>query len=251
VEPASTRRYLPEFVRILRTGGVFVFQLPSHPRPAGEQAAFTVTPMPDDAYRARIEVYDAPQTATTPSVDMAVRGAVTNLSAHQWSSDYGPLRVGNHWHDRSGKTMLVQDDGRTLLPARLAPGQTFEFELTMKAPMRAGTYRCEIDLVHEGVCWFADRGSSSVTFPVRVGPEGQPAGNDIDVAAEPSPSMAAGDIYAELPRDLEEPGVIPMFCVHRDEVVEILRASGAEVVRVDEDLNGGKDWVGYRYVVRK
>src|SRR5262249_17992901 len=156
-----------------------------------------------------------------PSVEMAVRGVVTNLSTQQWSSEYGPLRVGNHWHDRSGKTMLVQDDGRTLLPPRLAPGQTFEFELAMKAPMRMGTYRCEIDLVHEGVCWFADRGSSSVTFPVRIGPEPQPADNDIDGAAEPSPSMAAEDIYAELPRDLEEPGTIPMFCVHRDEVVEI------------------------------
>jgi len=251
VDPASTRRYLPEFVRILRKGGVFVFQLPSHPRPPEEQVRFSATPMPGDAYRARIELYDAPHTAPAPSVEMTVRGAVTNLSPHPWSSDYGQLRVGNHWHDRSGKAMLVQDDGRTLLPPRLAPGQTFEFELAMKAPMRMGEYRCEIDLVHESVCWFADRGSSSVTFPVRVGPEAQPAGDDLDVEVASSPSMVTEDLYAELPRDLEEPGTIPMFCVHRDEVVEILRASGGEVVRVDEDLNGGKDWVGYRYVVRK
>src|SRR5215471_866968 len=118
VAPASTCRYLPEFVRTLRRGGVLVFQLPSHQRPVDEQGPFSGTPMPDDAYRARIEVYDAPQTATAPSAEIIVRGAVTNVSGHSWSSDYGPLNVANHWYDRSGKTTLVRDDGRTLLPPR-------------------------------------------------------------------------------------------------------------------------------------
>jgi len=238
-------------VRILHKGGVFVFQLPSHPRPASEQGAFTVTPMPADAYRARIEVYDAPQTATAPSAEIIVRGAVTNVSGHSWSSDYGPLNVANHWYDRSGKTTLVRDDGRTRLPPRQAPGETVEFELAVKAPMGIGEFRCEIDLVHEAVCWFADRGSSSVTFPVRVGTEARSADNDIAAPVAPAPSIVAEDLYAELPRDPKEPGGIPMFCVHRNEVVQLLRASGAEIVRIDEDWNGGKHLVGYRYVVRK
>jgi SAM-dependent methyltransferase len=251
VDPASTRRYLPEFVRILRKGGVLAFQLPSHPRPASEQGPFSATPMPEDAYSARIDVYDAPEAASAPADVMTVRGTVTNVSACAWSSDHGPLRVGNHWYDRRGKTMLVQDDGRTALPARLEPGQSFEFELAIKAPIRPGEYRCEIDLVHEAVCWFADRGSSSVTFPVRVGSEATFADNDAAVAAVPAPAIVADDIYAELPGNPKEPGSIPMFCVHRDEVVELLATSGAEIVRVDEDWNGGKDWVGYRYIARK
>jgi SAM-dependent methyltransferase len=250
VEPASTRRYLPEFVRTLRKGGVLVFQLPSHPRPSDEQHAFSIRPMPGDAYRARIEVHDAPDTASGPSEELTVRGTVTNVSPRAWSFDDGPLRVGNHWYDRRGETMLVQDDGRTLLPPRLEPGETFEFELAMKTPIRAGEYRCEIDLVHEAVCWFADRGSSSVTFPVRVGAE-TTADDDIPLPGLPARPVVDEDIYAELPGDPEEPGGIPMFCVHRDEVVGLLRASGAQIVRVDENGNGGQEWVGYRYVVRK
>jgi SAM-dependent methyltransferase len=253
VDPASTRRYLPEFVRVLKKGGVLVFQLPSHPRPAGEQGP-RAAPMPDDAYRARIEVHAVPQTAPTPSSVVTVRGTVTNISPRSWSLDYGPIGLGNHWLDGRGETMLVQDDGRIPLPSAVGPGEAFEFELEMKAPAKDGEYRCQIDLVHEEVCWFADRGSRSLTFFVRVGDQFDGPTTVVDQAPEESvilPQVAGDDIYAELPPETEDPGGIPMYSIHRDEVVALLTPLGAQIVHVEEDGNCGKEWVGYRYFIRK
>jgi SAM-dependent methyltransferase len=253
VDPASTRKYLPEFVRTLKKGGVLVFQLPSHPRPAGQQGP-SAKPMPDDAYRARIEVHAAPQTAPRPSSEMTVRGTATNMSPRSWSLEYGAIRIGNHWLDGRGETMLVQDDGRISIPSTLGPGGSFDFELKVKAPARSGEFRCQLDLVHEAVCWFADRGSSSESFSVRVGDRFDEQTPLVGPATgEPlmTPRVADTDIYADLPPEVKDLGGIPMFSIRRDEVVTLLSAQGAQVVHVEEDGNCGKEWVGYRYFVRK
>jgi SAM-dependent methyltransferase len=253
VPPASTRKYLPEFVRILKKGGVLVFQLPSHPRPAGEQGP-GAKPMPESAYRARIELHAPPQTAPLPSSEMSVRGTVTNISNCSWTLENGPIKVGNHWLDAREGTMLVQDDGRVLIPSALGPGGTFDFELKMKAPARGGNFRCEIDLVHEAVCWFADRGSKSESFFVRVGDRFDAPAAGVEPARDEGGAtrqVTDADIYADLPPEVEDLGGIPMFSIGRDEVVELLSSQGAQVVHVEEDGNCGREWVGYRYFVRK
>jgi SAM-dependent methyltransferase len=248
VDPAATRHYIADFFRVLKKGGLLVFQLPSHPRPPSD-AVRQATAMPADAYRARLIVKNPP-TVVVPSSELTVTGTATNISSRPWSrSEYGQIQLGNHWLDRSGETMFVQDDGRVVLPAVLGPGETFEFALAMHTPAIAGRYHCEIDLVHELVCWFADRGSKTARFEVRVGEDD--AQSPASAACTPSAvSRTILDFYEELPPQTKEPADPPMFSIHRDEVTKLVRAYG-QLLQVDEDLKSGMAWVGYRYFVRK
>lgn len=250
VEPTNTRRYLADFLRVLKKGGVLVFQLPSHPRPVSDQGV-SAKAMPDDAYRAQVAVHALPQTVIAPSSEVTAVGSVTNTSGRPWSQlEHGSIRLGNHWLDGRGETMLVQDDGRISLPSTLGPGEAFDFALKMQAPGIPGIYQCEIDLVHEAVCWFADRGSNSARFSVRVGQQLDDVTTPADEPSVPA-TVPLRDIYDELPAQTEEPGAIPMYCIHRNEIASLISASGAQLIHADEDTKGGMEWVGYRYFVRK
>lgn len=61
--------------------------------------------------------------------------------------------------------MIAFDNARTPLPALLYSGQAQHVALQVTAPIDPGDYVLEVDLVHEGITWFADRG----VVPARVG----------------------------------------------------------------------------------
>ncbi len=42
-----------------------------------------------------------------------------------------------------------------------------------------------------------------------------------------------------------------MFAIPQPEVVELLGASGGEVVAIEEDHAAGWDWISYTYFVRR
>ena len=54
------------------------------------------------------------------------------------------------------------------MPADLLPGSEVELPLTVKAPEEPGDYVFEIDMVHEGVTWFYERGATPLRLMVRV-----------------------------------------------------------------------------------
>jgi SAM-dependent methyltransferase len=265
LEPEIALRYLTEFFRILRDGGVLVFQLPSHRRQQDDPIEPTRA-MPEEAYRARVTIDAPPQHAITPSSEITLLGSVTNISPCAWSQrEYGPIRLGNHWLDSRGETMLIQDDGRTSLPGTMGSGDTSSFALNVTAPARADEYQCEIDVVHEGISWFGDRGSDSARIAVRVrqradegnsGPDEPLGGALVNVLLGTVPvhgivGSTLPDIYADLPAAEEDPGDFPMHGIHRAAILELIRAHGAQLLHVEEDGRCGKEWVGYRYFVRK
>ena len=260
LEPALILRYLTDFFRILSPGGVLIFQLPSHRRPDNGSNISTEA-MPEGAYRARIVVDALPHHAIRPSSEITLLGSVTNISPCVWSQpEYGAIRLGNHWLDGRGETMLIQDDGRTLIPSTLGPGDTFGFALNVSAPAREDQYQCEIDLVHEGISWFGDKGSGSARFSVRV--EDEPGGSvPVTINVSRGPLQGSGrdavigpslpDIYTDLPVHVEDPGEFPMHGIHREAILELIRAHGADLLHLEEDGRCGMEWVGYRYFVRK
>jgi hypothetical protein len=77
------------------------------------------------------------------------------------------LLVGNHWL-REDNVPVVNDDGRSALLYDLAPGEEIEVPLTVTAPPEAGSYVLEIDMVQEGVTWFASKGSKPLRAIVKV-----------------------------------------------------------------------------------
>jgi SAM-dependent methyltransferase len=221
--------YLREFFRVLAPAGVLVFQLPSHRR--------RPVAMPDDAYRASLAVSGIPNRVVSPSEAIALHVAITNRSAIEWSRRiFGLLRVGNHWFDRTGQA-VARDDGRTSLPGSVPPGATCHLPLTVAAPANAGEYQCEIDLAHEGILWFQDKGSPPASFSIRV--------------EAPPPGVSVRAPEASNGTDSENLGGFPMHGLSVDSVVRLVAECGGTLLHVENDRSCGEDWESYRYVVRK
>jgi SAM-dependent methyltransferase len=166
MQPKYARAYVGEFFRIVRPGGLVVFQITT------ERIQGANGPLPPSAFRAAIELANQIR-RFKPGESRPLTIQVTNLSDVTWpatgSSDgWFQVTVGNHWGCR-GQTVST-DDGRAGLPHDVAPGQTVACELTVTAPSTPGKYQLEIDLVQEGVTWFADKGSRSASVRLHVGP---------------------------------------------------------------------------------
>lgn len=56
---------------------------------------------------------------------------------------------------------------RALIPRDLHPGESACVELKFKLP-GPGRYRVDVDLVDEGICWFGDRGSPTLSLDVTM-----------------------------------------------------------------------------------
>ena len=247
IEPATTLRLLRELFRVVAPGGILVFQLPSHQRPPEEQRQVTRL-MPHEAYRASVRVENDLPEETVPGAEIVLAVSVTNISAHAWcQDDAGPIRVGNHWLAGSGGEMLIQDDGRALLPRTLAPGETCRLTLKITVPPEPGEYQLECDVVHEGHSWFADMDSD--TFRGRVQVAGSAALQPLGAAD--GPTLNANVLPLSDASSFEQVGDLPMYGVHRDEVDALIRQNGSSLVHMEADERCGEEWVGYRYFVRK
>ena len=82
------------------------------------------------------------------------------------------IRASYHLYRRvDGRDELVAfDNVRTPLPQPLAPGQQVTIPLEITAIEEPGDYVAEIDMLHEFVSWFADRGFSGFRLPFTVVP---------------------------------------------------------------------------------
>lgn len=135
-------------------------------RPAVERR-----PLPEGGFRASLRVLEAPPRVAAGE-KATLRVAVTNLGPVVWparerSGGKFQVSLGNHWLDPQGK-VLTNDDGRAAVLRDLAPGEEAELKLVVNAPRRPGDYLVELDLLQEGVSWFALKGSPTIKLPVKV-----------------------------------------------------------------------------------
>jgi hypothetical protein len=140
--------------------------------------------------------------------------------------------VGNHWLDVVG-SCLRYDDGRTGLPA-LEPGAEVEVVLRCTAPSILGDYLLEVDLVQEGVNWFAERGSPTARVKVTV----EDTAASVETGAVPAPPDA---LFADPPK-------METFTVPIGEVVAVLESQGAVVESIRKDMSAGERWRSYEYI---
>ncbi|MGE0705540.1 MAG: class I SAM-dependent methyltransferase [Vicinamibacterales bacterium] len=253
VPPDEARVYIAEFARVLRPGGIVVFQLPAEWRPPAARAAGPAA-MPDEVYAAEMAARSRDPIALSPGAAADVVVQVTNASSAEWNQSVsGPIRVGNHWLSED-RTMLIQDDGRAALPERLAAGGTATLVVTVTAPREPGRYLCEFDLVHEGITWFADRGSKSMCLPVVVGSSaGASKGPHRETTVSPELEIEYPELDDQLtPPEAEvEVGEFPMHGIPAAEILALLEACGAECFHMEPDERGGPEWAGYRYFARR
>jgi hypothetical protein len=122
-----------------------------------------IGPLADELMKAELSFSPAPPTVLRAGLKETIYVKLRNLGNGTWPALAKPdgsyrLSMGNHWLDENNKP-LVHDDGRSTLLYDLAPGEEIELPLTVIAPAQPGNYVLEIDVVQEGVAWFASKNS--------------------------------------------------------------------------------------------
>lgn len=238
VPPQHAATYITEFVRLLAPGGAAVFDM---------TASMRTVALPAGAHQASIAVAE-PRAAFSAGQSAILTFTVTNASDLTWPA--GSLtRLGNHWRTPDGEAVAF-DDGRTsVVQSDVESGGSVTVNLTVAAPSRPGEYVLELDVVEEGVTWFAQQGSAPLGLAVQV-TERRPAQTSLRdrlpwarkarTAAESDPTEA--DI---------DPEPFSMDGVPRAEVEALVTAADGIVVHVEPSGSSGPEWEAYRYVVTR
>ena len=128
----------------------------------------------DGDYRAEIVAPGAPQQMRAG--ERAVLNLrVRNLGGVAWPARgdaHGMYQVnaGDRWLDPATGRVVNDLDGRTALAADIPPGGAAELQLPVTAPKAPGDYLLEVDMIHEGVTFFFEKGSKTLRLNVRVEP---------------------------------------------------------------------------------
>jgi hypothetical protein len=128
----------------------------------------------DQDYRAEIEATAAP-TSLRAGERAVLALRVRNRGGAAWpargdASGMYQVNAGDRWLE-AGTGRVVNDlDGRTALAAELPPGGEASLQLPVTAPKEPGDYVLEVDMIHEGVTFFHEKGSRTLRMNVRVGP---------------------------------------------------------------------------------
>jgi 4-amino-4-deoxy-L-arabinose transferase-like glycosyltransferase len=122
------------------------------------------SPLPESAMRAEISVPNFPAVARAGE-KLSIRVHVANRGNVIWGGcerNAGPMQVslGGRWLNPAGQT-ISKAEGRTPLPADIAPSGAVDLELTIEVPNQPGPYLLELDMLQEGVAWFGLRGSKT------------------------------------------------------------------------------------------
>lgn len=246
IPPEVSPRYVAEFLRIAKPGGLVVFQAPAKVFTNAEIDARLT--LPPEGYRATIEITTMPA-AVTAGDRVAVQMTVTNASPASWLLDIPGGRhicIANHWLDSRGG-VVIPDDGRARLPHDLAAGHTGAVELSVVAPEQPGDYLLEIDLVQERICWFAQRGSPTARVPVRVISPSVPK----TALAPELPARSAG-LIARIRRAFRGPApAFEMHVVPQSVIEQTVAAAGGHVIAAIDDNAADAGWLSYTYICRK
>ncbi len=94
---------------------------------------------------------------------------IKNRGKMAWSSqgDY-PIFLSYHLYQRENYRTLQYDNRRFPLPRKIEPGQTFNMDITLRAPIEAKKYIVQFDMVREGDAWFRDYGSRTAIIGLSV-----------------------------------------------------------------------------------
>jgi Ig-like domain from next to BRCA1 gene len=148
----------------------------ARPRTPEALAAFEATwlnaAFPEEDYRAEIKSEEQPATLRAgerTTLHLRVRNlGHSTWPAHGDAQGMFQVNAGDRWLDSEGTRVVNDMDGRTSLQSDLAPGGETQLALNVTAPKEPGEYVLEVDMIHEGVTFFHDKGSTPLRMRVRV-----------------------------------------------------------------------------------
>jgi hypothetical protein len=136
----------------------------------GRPAEATLQAMPHVAHAAAVTSVTAPVLAPGALGEVVV--TVENEGSTTWS---GEFRLGAApgcpdaaaanaiaWEPAAGYANSITD-ARVFLPHDVAPGESVELHVPVRAPDAAGTYAFAARMVHEGVTWFGATATATIT----------------------------------------------------------------------------------------
>jgi protein-L-isoaspartate O-methyltransferase len=131
---------------------------------------YAVTSLHPRSHAARI-VPAAAALRAEAGASYAIAVEVTNPTETVWLREgrrgNGYVRLGAHLHDAAGAQREL-DYGRAELPHDVPAGRTVRLSIALVAPAAPGRYVVRLDMVNEGVCWFAQQSASAVDVPLEV-----------------------------------------------------------------------------------
>jgi SAM-dependent methyltransferase len=119
-----------------------------------------------------------PAVACAPGEPFGVAADVTNTATTAWLAEgrhgRGAVKLGAHLRTAAGE-LLEQDYGRAALPRDLRQGERVRLLLDLRAPLQPGEYVVQLDMVNEGIGWFAEGRSEVSDIALAVKPVALPA----------------------------------------------------------------------------
>ena len=145
------------------------------PAPSPAQATAAPPEAPGPVYRVQWLQGQLPRplsAAQTISFPVTMRNAGVRAWIHSGSH---PVRLGYRFYQNRQEVVLRPDQQiRSALPRTVNPGETITFDARVKLPDSPGNYTLQLDLVHEGVTWFADQQSDVLTRWLTISGEAVP-----------------------------------------------------------------------------
>lgn len=243
--PEAQIRALLEICRVVRPGGPIVVQIPS--------PASVTHPLPTEAFRAQLTPLHAP-TDLPPGDTAELRVRVRNASSHTWPVNQ-QIRLANHW--LADGNQVIRDDGRADVDRTLESGKHIDITLPLATPVEEGHYELELDMVQEGVSWFADQGSEPTRIPLRITPDADAAGKqppppgDPSTGQPPDDEQPGSDPPDSDPADISDPSGIEMHGLETELVHNLFRHCSCHVVATRQDSLAGVGWDSHTYFVRR
>jgi len=125
--------------------------------------------LPSDACRADLDGALPPWQA--PGRRLVIDVSVTNAGNHTWQSyERSGLMLTARWRRNHTDRVKIWQAGDVPLPAALAPGESLTLELNVEVPAKWGGWTLEVDMCDEGLCYFANHGSTILKLPVMAVP---------------------------------------------------------------------------------
>ncbi|MBC2581566.1 hypothetical protein [Clostridium sp. DJ247] len=90
---------------------------------------------------------------------------IKNLGTMTWTKDNN-INLSYHILDQNNKVVLEGD--RSKLTNSVRQGESTDLWLKLTSPSKIGKYKIELDMVHEGVTWFKEKGSKTYNIELEV-----------------------------------------------------------------------------------